>query len=934
MPIWPFRRRRRANTVHETPREQPAPVSEKPKQPSLPAETTQQPNTTTSKSNSRPSTKRAASPPPADAHAPPIPRRSSKNGSQRKRRLSQPAQAIPDEKAAAENRQLTVTKDSKDKENVPPSRHHAHHASREDITALPRQGKLDQSPHLRAVDLDNRPQIPYNFRPHSMSQTSVNKQDTATSKPRRPNTLHSKRSTQDYSSPARRASSRNSKKRDEALREEEIRAMSKPIPIPKRQGDGPMRRDSKKFRGLLSKDSEVSLPPEGSIHSGMSGVLEQRGWEIGSLAVFNPRPAVRLSGTPQYVPSQSVPQASGMIYRIDSTKDKEKKPVLSDAARKRRTVGDEVDDLDASDIRAIMERDAKRREQRHRERQEKLERKLRSREGRNRGDSDARRQRDADEQRRIEEGRARAQQQLQSQGPLTPPSAIHPALRNQQAQAAPVGLGIGEARAASPDPMDIEPTQPATSPSHEFPMQVGGLETHQEEETTDPFSDAHEHLPASPWHERPPTMSHTSLPAESPMEEPEVRTAQAVRMSMANTPPLSPIHAQNSSQIAEALRQQSISAASASNLPPPPPIPVERRSSDPPKERRSGAWASFFRRGGTTKSRKEGVVSPAETGFSNTSRESMRNQPLPAHLVGTDRPPAVRRISGPPVRTQSKFREDLPEMPISPPESRQQSPDVMTSAAAVAAARRAGRSTPQPIDIPGRVRDADRNDTPVSRGHTAMAGSLASIDSEGSWLASGEKRHSKQSALGRSYSKRNADFSASYEELGGDRDAEYFSRNRESRSRKASNPTMMGSDPAEASEEEETLDPINTADEPLAVHGSVRRKPTLVQRDPRLKSREGLVQEFAAGESGEVIETPFETPPEASPDEEYEPESPIDKEPVQLARARSVQQYGSRHSRQFSAGSAKLLDVQGKRTSESRNPTPEPSSAAPTPTLK
>ncbi|CAK3873533.1 Hypothetical predicted protein [Lecanosticta acicola] len=935
MRIWPFRRRRRASAAHDQPHE---PSREQPPRSDVPKPAAAAPSnpkrTNTNNSNTRPSTKPPPSPPPP-------PRRSSRKGSQRrKRRASQHDNDIPAERPEAANPPLppvtAQVKEAKNKQNLPAPPAHARNVSREDITALPFQARLDQSPHLRPVDLENRPHIPYNFRPQSISQISVQNQEATSTKPRRPNTLRSKRSTQDYSSPARRTSSRNSRRRDDALREEEIRLMSQPIPIPKRSGgDGPLRRDSKKFRGLLPKDSEVSLPPEGSFHSGMSGLLEQRGWEIGSLAVFNPRPAVRLSGTPQYVSSQSVPgQTSGMIYRIDSTRGQEQKPA-TEGGRKRRIVGDEADELDASDIRAIMERDAKRREQRHRDRQEKLDRKLKSREGRKRGDSDGRGQRDVEEQRRIDEGRARAQQQLQAQGPLTPPAAIHPALRSQESEIQPIGLGIGQARAPSPDAMDIDSARPASFPAHEHAPQ--GLETHQEEDDQQhPFSDAQEHLPSSPVAQHPQTMSHASHTVESPMEEPEVRTAQAVRMSLANTPPLSPVYGGSSSTLPEALRQQSISATSASDLPPPPPIPVERRSSDPPRERRSGAWAAFFRRGGTTKTRREGAVSPAETGFSNTSRESMRNQPLPAHLVGTDRPPAVRSRSGTPVRTQSKFREDLPEMPISPPESRQQSPDVPTSAAAVAAARRAGRSTPQPIDIPGRLRDSDRNDTPVSRSHTAMASSLASIDSEGSWLASGEKRQSKQSALGRSYSQRNANFSASFEELGGDKDAEYLTRNRESRLRKLSNPVLIGGYPEEASDEEDPLEQIDpeASEEPFAVHGSVRRKPTLVQRGPRLKSREGLVQEYASGEAGDT----FKTPPEGSPDEEYEPESPIAQEDVHLEHARSVQ-YGSRHTRQFSAGSAKLLDVAPRRVSTdqggpSKSPTPEPRSTAQSPTLE
>ncbi|KAK4494551.1 hypothetical protein PRZ48_013907 [Zasmidium cellare] len=844
MAIWPFKRRRRPSQSGDTASR--ALLSEK--------------------------AKPATAPSPPVAPTPPAQRRGSLRA---QRRASQPGQAIP------ASTKVETGKKHDDKENFPLRSHE----SREDITALPITQRLDSSPHLRPVDLE-RPSIPYNFRPHSMSQTSIQRQE-ATIRPQRPHTLHSKRSTTDYSTPPRRTSSKHSRRRDDHIREEEIRAMSAPIPIPKRPGDGPLRRDSKKMRGA-TRDSEVSLPPEGSIHSAMSGVMEQRGWEIGSFAVLSPRPHVRLSGTPQYVSNSLPPSTSGILYRIDSTraKDKEKAPATRDSARKRRTVGQEADELDASDIRLIMERDTKRREKKQQERMEKLERKLRSREGRNRGDSDVRRE----EMKRVEGGgRTAVAEQIQARGAISPPTAVHPALRNIQPEEEAVGLGIGRA------PPPVEPMDTRSPPQN-------------------PFTDDAQIPAITPRTERPANASGTSLPMETPMEEPEVRTAQAVRYSFANTPPLSPIYAgratSSATQLPEAPRQRSIAEESTPLPRPPPIVPVERRSSDPPQEKRAGAWASLFRRGGTNL-RKDRATSPSEFSFSNTSRESMRNQPLPAHLVDTQahRPANVRSKSGTPVRTQSKFREDLPEMPISPPDSRNQSPDVTTSAAAMAAARRAGRATPQPVDIPGRMRETDRNDTPVSQARSpggAIAASLASIDSEAEWLSGGPtKRQSQQSGLSRSLSKRQQEFSASFEELGGDKDTEYFSQNR---SRKVGSPALIGASPDEESEEDVPMDAVaegSTA--PLKVHDSVRRRPTLVERNSRLKSREGLVGEYAAAE---VVDTP-----DGSTDEE-EPDSPA----PQLERATSVQ-YKSRHSRQFSAGSARLLDVQSKRTS---TPTPEP----------
>lgn len=798
--------------------------------------------------------------------------------------------------------------------------------SRENVTALPGSRKLDQSPHLRPIDQE-KPRIPYNFRPYAASQTSLQRQE-ATGKLQRPATLRSKRSTTDYSVPTRRTSSRRSKKRDERMREEEIRMMSSPMPVPRRTaGDGLLRKDSKKHHGGAGgRDSHVSLPPQGSVHSSMSGPLEQRGWEVGSFAVFNPRPAVRLSGTPQYVVSSSLPATGpGVLYHIESRNDdsrsgrdgKQKTKSSRDTKRRLPTVGDEADDLDSSDIRALMEREAKRRVRRDQERLEKLDRKLKSRGGRERGNSDKKR-RDAADERRVEEARIRADEQLQAHRPAPPPTAVHPALRgdalptdtNEQTQ---IGLGIAKADEPLID-----------------------LTTDDEAAPENPFVDAMEVLPPPQGEELQATAgASASTPLETPFEDAVLETAQAVRMSQAYTPPLSPVYQRgsathSSSQLTEAIRQQSLShqsmshesMQSGSDAPKPPRIDFnERRSSDPPnlaKERRNGTWAAIFRRGGTfRRAADEGKTSPSEFSFSNTSRESMRNQPIPAHLIDPQayRPPQVRRISGTPVRTMSRFKEDLDEMPVSPPDSRTQSPDVLPKAG-IAGARFGDKPKAQPMDIRGA---AIRNNGPTSPMRALpQSASMASVGSEGSWLASGSfKRQSHQSNPARPFSRRAADFSASYEDLGGgDKDAEYFTTNAGSAVRPPSNPAIMSASPGDESGDEEDTTLTTPGEAPFAVHGSVRRQPTLVQRDSRLKSREGLVTEYASAN----IET-VETPPDDSLDRDSEAS---DDEPARLERARSVNTGNVRHSRQFSAGSARLLDVQRSSIDLTRQRTPTP----------
>lgn len=872
MPLWPFKKRRSAATNKDTPA--PPTIDRSDNIDNF------HDSTTPASPASRPSTSIA----------------------QRIRRASQQTEKVADaETPAPQQSQRHAT-------STPAEKHTDHSTARprgsveEDITALPLSRNLERSPHLRPIDT-GRPHIPYNFRDHSTSQTSVLRTDPRP--PSRPGTVHSKRSAYD-TFPVRRHSSKKRKDSDRP-REEEIRGMSAPINVPKRHGDGIFRRDSKKRRNFShTKDSTISLPYGESIHS-MSTVPEQRGWELGLFDMFSPRPAIRLSGTPQY-PAPS-PFAQPPMSR-DEHGGKEKESV--DASKKKRTqrIGVTADEMDASDLRVLMERDAKRRERRKREQQEKLDRKLKARAARDRADSNKRRQ-EAEEARREQEVRLRVEEERQARQPLTPPTAVHPALR-EEPHLGPeevVGLGIG------------------THQQSDEPM----------EHVEDPFRDP---LPSPPpehesQHEMPqPELPAAFTPLETPMEDPIVETAQAVRYSqhtpLMATPPLSPTYNRAptpSSMLSSTMSREERTASLPEAPPGMPALLEERRTSEPRsiESRRAGGWATLFRRGGTKKDVKPAPAS--ETSFTNTSRESMSRGPIPAHLVGGDRSPFQRNKTGTPTRTQSKFREDLPEMPISPPDSRVQSPDVPdlpVGAAAIAASHR-GRASPRPIErLNPHSRNSDvdpsgapRFDTPISpsgRGAGLMSASLASVDSEGSWLASGGslKRGSRSSQLSRSIgslSKRPPGFVASYEDLGGqDKDAEYIARRAPSLDaqkrlsrRRASTSTITGAE--EESVYDESLDASGLS-APMTMHGSVRRKPTLVHRDPIARSREGLLAEYATGEVA-TIEG-------GNKDDDFDvPTTPATE--AQVHRATSVSFGGRGHARKVSAGSAKLLDLPPSR---------------------
>lgn len=840
----------------------------------------------------------------------------------------------------------TSTKDSASQKNVrrnqteplPPK------GSVEDITALPVSRGAGASPHLRPVNPD-RSEIPNNFRrggPGTETPTSEKR-----GKLQRPTKLKSGSETDVQ----RRKSSK--KRRSDPAREEAIRAMSKPIPIPKRpagQDSGMLRRESKKFRNNPLRhgdrpDSNVSLPLEDSIHSSMSGISEQRTFIIHGFEAFSPRPRLRYSSSPQVVPGShhSHHSAVNVIPQRSDSKKEKHRTMTRETLKESKTIDDLADDLDAGGLRALMERDQRRQEKKRKQEEERIKRRL---------------QRRADKQ---------ASQEMRRQRGDSSPARSQKSgnvLEDKRARREPIGLGLE--RQPTRDVED-KPVSNENKENQAPAVDTVGTETPTAKDAIlqDPFTDAAETRGArvaepeqhteSPID--PPMVTPLEAPTDSPVDEPMIETAQAVRLSQAsiqNTPPISPEQTRAPSGLSQTT---DLRHTSTTDVPTPPPEPVKRKahaelSSSP--SRRVGAWTSFFRRSTNAQRKRdsENKGTPSEISFSNTSRESMRGQ-IPAHLQ--QQPPDQRRSSGIPHRTQSKFREDLPEMPISPPDSTRQSPEftalppmprnVERQAVAAAEPKTTGGSSRA---SPGDTMMSQRTDSPVSpapgRSSSAlMSQSLASVDSEGSWLSgkpsrrtSKQARSSHRLSSGESPEKRprSDDYSASYEELGMPED-EYFRRltpapeddngqipRTRKFSHKASSQALSGAE----SMDTEPQDPRGL-DQTLLRAGSERR-PTVVERSQRHKSSEGLLNQF---NHGQTAEEDYATPTDSSfnvlekidsqgaesesPGDE--PDSPLDEhEPVQVRRAESVEL--RHHSRHVSAGSARLLELP-KRGDSKRN---------------
>ncbi|KAH6614120.1 hypothetical protein C7974DRAFT_437431 [Boeremia exigua] len=775
-------------------------------------------------------------------------------------------------------------------------------SSVEDITALPRQQHLAHSPHLRPVTQDFSG-VPYNFQ--SPSHTSL-RTARERGKLQRPQSL--RRGPPNETSLMRRKSSKRRKEHDH-IREEEIRAMALPMPQKRPAGNsgGMLRRDSKKVKGGLNArferpQSNISLPLEDSIHSSMSGNSELRAFRVSALDFFAPRPTIRFSVGTQYYYSGDRSSPTARLERSNSRKEKRPASAKEDNQWKRTSrIDDLADTLDAGALREILDRDKRRQEKKARADQERLRRRL----------------------------ERRAEKQNAAPGGTPPVPARSDAV-------GAVGLGI-EKETAVPKPESVQeaavPMEDVRPPTPSTPPWLRPL-------TPPPMHRLQTTIPASPDNDQLPT------PIETPMEDMIISDAQAVRYSRGSI--ASPVHTRGPSNVSmmpellsEKLAEESpfesvephYDPTRSGSLHPIDTIDTttsnkgssfRRRSSD---GRRMSAFASFFRRSKRS-SQEPGRTTPSEASFSNTSRESMSRQPIPAHLIATvsSAPIQIKRPSSVPRRTMSKFREDLPEFPISPPDSRVASPEV-PSTSAIAARRRTHNPENLRVGSLGMAANA-RSDSPVSPGlalGNKMSQSLASVDSEGSWLSGRPvKRISNKSMMRSSIAssavQQNPEFNNSFEELGMT-DDEYFKRltpqpeelrrsnlSSELLGRKASSTAMATLDAAAESEEEEDLTPsVRRSQDSEHVQAGLARHPTVIHRNVRVKSAEGLLTMFDA-------DAP--TPDESGRRHNMEPDSPQSDdsgEQATVQRAKSVD-FGKHHVRHLSAGSAKLLDIQ-KRSS-------------------
>jgi len=534
-------------------------------------------------------------------------------------------------------------------------------------------------------------------------------------------------------------------------------------------------------------------------------------------------------------------------------------PVFEVEGADQKRIDELADSLDAGGLRELMERDKRRRERKREQDRSRLQRKLQKR---------------AERQKEEEARQARTEEYV-SQSASRIGLELEPSEREDAETAHAEAGPSGTRQAQRQNPFDEPSTSVPTSPA-------GIRNPFEDEKDMDVML-----YEGSDQEPEPP------IPAKSPLRK--IQTGVVVvdekPLQAALSPPVSPApraeDRQSMSQGSLLNRELTADVAESAS---------QGRASDHSSQRLS-SWTTFFTRGTRRKlsSSFHGRSTPSE--FSNTSRESFAARKQPPPLVT---PRTFRRAdSATPQRTMSKFREDLPELPLSPPDSRMQSPEalipppsrlsqaiaaadlpiikaadyqppVATTSSPVSPRKKTEQEVSMELDVPG-----------TARPEMILSQSLASVDSEGSWLAgkalnqsSGPPQRSKpsQSSLTRPV------------------------------------PGTFGGavgvplSPKDSMEKEHDVrhDSAQSKEGDGMWHASLGRQPTLIKQASRARSTEGLLNEHAIRDRHD---SSTESDEEGQDTGEEEVEAP---EPTVL-RAKSVEYKG--HARHISGGSARLLDI-------------------------
>lgn len=689
------------------------------------------------------------------------------------------------------------------------------------------------------------------------------------------------------------------RKKDDRTRAAEVKAMSNFTPVRPATdawtSGRPMKKDSRRTKTTLGfgeqPTSNVSLPMPGSIHSSMSSDSDYGSYKVSALDSLTPRPTLRYAHGGRGLSSRA-------SARLQSRKTlSERAPIQEETLRDHKRIDDLADDLDSSDLRELMEREDRRREKKRQRERDRVERRL---------------------ARKAEKQKAEVAEARQQGTP--PPENLERGVAGREL----VGLGI------DPASVTVTSSKRQASEASESILDVG-TKNNDMGDNEDPAGQPQE----AAQHTHSGTHEEPSILEED--EHPQQGHPQASSSSLAQHSRLSGILRSKRSRSKSTLASDQDRIIS---LPPQKIIEEGDAGNNSASSVKRGRFSlsSFLRWGGKHRRNSGGPSS-----FSNTSREEMQAAAAALSAGSTTSVPtaqttahaqalALAKLQGDDIssiresnagtylsrkpsaataaRIRSRFKEDLPDFPLSPPDSRVQSPEADSELPALEE-RSTDENKTQPIPIPGPKHNPSiyshhyRTSSPVGRvssitspdPHQSVSMSLASIDSEGSWL-SGRVAAKRSSILRDSLSQANrldghrasdSPSNSTQEDLAITED-DYMARLAHRRYSGLYHGRRSG-DGRPSSDEEEMGDDLGPRWGSVGAHPSVVR--THKHDRSTMQSHEGLLNIESEDEAATGDSSPVESPAEEKAD---------------VQRARSVN-LSRHHVRNFSAGSAKLLDI-------------------------
>ncbi|KAJ5997575.1 hypothetical protein N7499_006030 [Penicillium canescens] len=558
-------------------------------------------------------------------------------------------------------------------------------------------GEAADSRRSSALVPSNRP-ISSLDRPASLADHTTNPRERP---PSRSASLLKRKPSQNGPNKLRRRLSK--RKAHEIMREREIRMLSStPIDIPHHSTDYGLEHRRRKANGRRADRymSDISLSIRDSATSSTSDMSDPYTYKVNAFAALTPRPVVR------YVEAPRLQTARSSNPPASSRQDRERLKAMTmseeDLYYSKRRVNELADSLDAGALRELLDRDRRRREKKQMDDQEKLRRKLQER-------ADA--QQAADEQKVSEPEPQPEPEHTQPEPPVAEPQPTHDVI-----------------------PEDIQEDTQEDNPSVEpAAAETGSWLRGASRASVHTGRDSLESSRVVG------NIDDGSLRERRLIQRPSFAPSHDITMSRTT---LSPSHSSLRQGLSSPSHSQTFGAGSTSDISKG--VDSERRLSDT-SGRRGNTITSLFRRGSSRikRSYKERFQDTSPE-VSNASHESFykiqtQSSPPPPSII----PPRLLVPTNPIKRSQSKFTEHFGDEPLSPPDSRLQSPDIPEQVPESSLENQEtslrGPTPSAAVDIQNPKRrhhgswtaesfDAESDNVPLSQ-------SLASIDSEGSWMS-------------------------------------------------------------------------------------------------------------------------------------------------------------------------------------------------------